>query len=182
MASAPDDERFATLAVDAARRCKLSPGEVAPLVGAVAVRNGQVLAVAHRSEVAPGQHAEFTLLQLKLPDESLAGATIYTTLEPCTCRNHPKIPCVQRLIERRVGRVVIGTLDRNRTIQGEGYWALRKAGIAVAMFPERLMAELEELNRDFFRTHDRSQVKDGRLKPATRPPSEPLQQLSLIHI
>lgn len=146
-----DDAAFARLAVDEARKCRFAPDEIAPFVAAVAVRDGHVLATAYRGELGLGEHAEFTLLERKLPKEILAGATIYTTLEPCTHRNPPKIPCVQRLIERRVARVVIGTLDRNRSIQGDGEWALRNAGIAVGRFPDALMAELEELNRDFIR-------------------------------
>ena len=156
MTTVHDDEAFARLAVDEARKCQVSPGEVTPFVGAVAVRNGRLLGAAHRGECRAGEHAEFTLLERKLSETPLAGTTVYTTLEPCTHRNPPKIPCVQRLIDRRVARVVIGTLDRNRTIQGDGYVELRKAGIEVEFFPAALVAELEELNRDFFRAHDRT--------------------------
>ena len=77
--------------------------------------------------------------------------TIFTTLEPCTSRGHPKLPCVERLIERRLGRVVIGTVDPNPDVQGLGILRLRAAGIAVSFFDETAMAEVEELNREFFR-------------------------------
>lgn len=72
-------------------------------------------------------------------------------MEPCTKRGRGKIPCAERLIDRRVSRVVIGTLDPNVDIRGLGYFALRQAGITIEYFPDPLVAQLEELNREFFR-------------------------------
>ena len=135
------------LAIEAARQCKGATSD--PLVGAVAVSNGQLLGTAFRGEKKAGEHAEYTLLERHLQDTPLAGATIYTTLEPCTNRNRPKVACVDRLIQRKVSRVVIGILDPNPLVSGFGYRKLRQANIIVDMFPPDLMAQLEELNRDF---------------------------------
>ena len=63
--------------------------------------------MAHRGE-SPKSHAEYIALDDKLSDDLVAGATVYTTLEPCTTRKRPKIPCARRLIDRKVARVVIG--------------------------------------------------------------------------
>lgn len=139
------------LAIREARRSRPEDDRPHPRVGVVVVREGEALASACRGDRAPGEHAEYGALEGKLASERLAGCTVYTTLEPCTTRNHPKVPCADRLIQRRVARVVIGALDPDQRITGKGVLRLRRAGIAVDLFPPDLMAEVEEINRDFIR-------------------------------
>jgi pyrimidine deaminase RibD-like protein len=146
-----NDRDLMLRAIEQARLSVAEDARTTPRVGAVVARDGVVLGEAHRGEQDSGNHAEYTLLERKLRDETLAGSTLFTTLEPCTSRSHPKIPCADRIVERRISRVVIGTLDPNPIIRGRGELRLRDAGIAIARFDPDLMAVVEELNRDFAR-------------------------------
>lgn len=147
------DRRFMKMAIEQARKSVGEDGRAHPKVGAVVVKEGSVLATAFRGELGKGEHTEYTALEKKLRDETLTGATVYTTLEPCIRRNHPKTPCAWRLIDRKVKRVVIGMLDPNPRICGKGERLLREHGIEVERFPHLLISELEELNREFVRAH-----------------------------
>ena len=165
-----EDREFARLAIDEARKSVPEDDKRPhPKVGAVVVKDGKVLAVAHRGEL-PGCHAEYIALECKLAGSSLVDATVYTTLEPCTERNHPKVPCAQRLVERKVKRVVIGTLDPNPKIRGLGQQILRDANIITDLFPHDLMSQVEELNRDFKRLH-KAGIASGTDTEAPAPPS-----------
>jgi pyrimidine deaminase RibD-like protein len=151
------DNEFMRLAIEEAKKSRNERNKISPLVGAVVVRNGNVVSSASRGEGEAGRHAEFTAMDKKLkPTFTLAGSTVYTTLEPCTTRNHPKVPCATRLVERHVKRVVIGMLDPDQRITGKGVIQLRKAGIEVDFFPHNLMMEIEEMNREFTRDREGS--------------------------
>ncbi len=159
-------------AIDLARRSRSEPGRISPRVGAIVAHDGTVLGEAFRGERALGEHAEFTLLEAKLADQTLAGATLFTTLEPCTSRNHPKIACADRIVERRIKRVVIGVLDPNDRIRGLGELRLRAAGVEILRFDPDLMSQIEELNRDFARQHA-TRVRRRPTKVETTDPAKP---------
>jgi pyrimidine deaminase RibD-like protein len=162
---------FMEMAIEEARKSVGEDNRTHPKVGAVVVKNGAVLATAFRGELGKGEHAEYTALERKLPDATLAGTTVYATLEPCTSRNHPKTPCAQRLIDRKVKRVVIGMLDPNPRICGKGERLLRDHGIEVERFPHELVMKLEEMNRAFVKIQ--SQAADDPPKPPLQRATEP---------
>jgi pyrimidine deaminase RibD-like protein len=155
------DTEFIKLAIAEAQKCQPEDERIHPRVGVVVVKERTILAASHRGEREPGNHAEFTALEAKLANLSLVGATVYTTLEPCTTRNHPKVPCAQRLLERKIDRVVIGLLDPNPEIQGNGIRVLRAANIAVELFPRDFAAQVEEMNRDFIRQHSKEKPEQA---------------------
>lgn len=61
------------------------------------------------------------------------------TLEPCTKRSPNKTPCADRIIERKIKRVVFGCIDRNPNIRGEGEVRLMDANIEIGKFDSDLL-------------------------------------------
>ncbi len=116
-----------------------------PLVGAVIVKDGQV--VGRGWHQAYGElHAERNALADCTADEA-RGATIYVTLEPC-CHTGKTPPCTDAIIERGVARVVVGSADPNPLVAGGGIRALREAGIQVDC--DVLRDECDQINEVFF--------------------------------
>ena len=83
----------------------------------------------------------------ELSEAEVQGATVYTTLEPCSTRKPPKKPCTERLIDSKVARVVSGMADKDESVYGHS--SLVEAGIEIAFFPNDLMQELLVLNKQW---------------------------------
>ncbi|WP_093159519.1 bifunctional diaminohydroxyphosphoribosylaminopyrimidine deaminase/5-amino-6-(5-phosphoribosylamino)uracil reductase RibD [Variovorax sp. YR216] len=119
-----------------------------PRVGCVLVdASGTVLGQGHTQPVG-GPHAEVMALRdAAAQGRSVAGATAYVTLEPCS--HHGRTgPCCDALIAAGIRRVVASIADPNPLVAGQGFERLRAAGIDVEAGP--LAAESRELNIGFF--------------------------------
>lgn len=150
-----DDDSYMQEAIALAEKCTPEKAS-APRVGAVVVRDDKILARASRG-LSPGNesdHAEFIALEKMLSGVDIAGATVYTTLEPCTYRGPEKTPCALRLIERQVSRVVIGILDPNPEIQGEGLRVLSVNGIEVRLLSHKHHGSITRINKNFIEHHN----------------------------
>ena len=124
----PDQRRYMERAIELGRA---GLGEVSPRpsVGAVIAIDGEVVGEG-RTEPAPDRHAEVVAIQQA--GERARGATIYTTLEPCS-HIHFTGPCVDALIAAGIDRVVCPVGDPDPRVDGEGFRRLREAGIQVVM-------------------------------------------------
>jgi len=99
-----------------------------PGVGCVLVREGRIIGEGHTLQ-AGGPHAEVMAMRHAAEcGESVAGATAYVTLEPCS--HHGRTPpCALGLIEAGVARVVAAIEDPFPEVAGRGLAMLRAAGI-----------------------------------------------------
>ncbi|MBD5188937.1 MAG: bifunctional diaminohydroxyphosphoribosylaminopyrimidine deaminase/5-amino-6-(5-phosphoribosylamino)uracil reductase RibD [Bacteroidales bacterium] len=123
-----------------------------PMVGAVIVApDGRIIGEGWHRKFGEG-HAEVNAVASVRPeDEHLFGqSTIYVTLEPCS--HYGKTPpCSLLLIEKGIGRVVVGSPDPFPLVSGRGIKMLREAGIEVV---ENFMRnECDALNRRFITAH-----------------------------
>jgi diaminohydroxyphosphoribosylaminopyrimidine deaminase / 5-amino-6-(5-phosphoribosylamino)uracil reductase len=121
------DEQFMRLALREAVK-GIGFASPNPLVGAVAVKHGKLLAKAYHKKFG-AKHAEIALIE-KLTPAQTRGATIYVNLEPC-CHVGKTPPCSLALISAQVKRVVVGHVDPNPLISGKGIAQLKRAGIEV---------------------------------------------------
>lgn len=126
-------------------------GKASPLVGAVLVGTDGVPQTAYRGELRDGDHAEYTLLERKNRDANLAGATIYSTLEPCApgARRHPKVSCAERIVNARIREVWVGIEDPDPTVDRKGIKYLQDHGVTVHIFDRDLQEVIREVNKDF---------------------------------
>lgn len=131
----------------ALRLAKIGKGKVDPnpMVGAVIVKENKVIAKGWHQSYGEA-HAEVTAFENAITD--VEGATMYVTLEPCS--HYGKTPpCADMIIKKKIKRVVVGTLDPNPLVAGQGVKKLVDAGIEVLIGV--LEKECRDINRVFMK-------------------------------
>lgn len=112
-----------------------------PLVGAVVVKNGRVIARGYHKRVGL-PHAE--VVAISLAGRRAVGAKLYVTLEPCSHFGLTP-PCTDAIIKSGISEVIVGMLDPNPVNNGKGVQILRKHGIKVEVgFLEEALKRMNE--------------------------------------
>jgi pyrimidine deaminase RibD-like protein len=129
------DRHWMELAIELSRQCP--PSDSAFAVGAVIIdADGAELARGYSRETGR-DHAEESALSKLGPDPRLTGATLYSTLEPCSTRASRPDSCARLTIKAGIARVVIAWREPPIFVQRcEGVELLRAAGITVDLLPE----------------------------------------------
>lgn len=149
MTQAELDQQFMRMAIEQAQLAALS-GEVP--VGAVLVRDGQVIAKAFNKPIAnhdPSAHAEMLALrEAALAEENyrMPGTTLYVTLEPCAM-------CSGAMLHARVGRVVYGAPDPKTGAAGSvlNLFSSKQINHQTSIEGGIMSEECGQLLRDFFK-------------------------------
>lgn len=157
-----------------------------PMVGALLVSSdGRILGEGWHERFG-GPHAEVNCFA----DAEERGyhdfhdATLVVSLEPC---NHygKTPPCTELILRHRPRRVVVGILDPNPKVAGQGVARLRAAGIEVVT--DVLSDACRELNRRFLMLHEQhrpyvilkwAQTGDGYLDRIRQSAAEPVLRIS----
>jgi diaminohydroxyphosphoribosylaminopyrimidine deaminase/5-amino-6-(5-phosphoribosylamino)uracil reductase len=95
---------------------------------------GGVLATGYSRETSPADHAEEVALA-RVAGPVPAGATFYSSLEPCAERASRPWPCARLIIEAGVRRVVIAWREPPLFVPGGGAAVLEAAGVRVVEIP-----------------------------------------------
>lgn len=141
-----------------------------PMVGAVIVKNGRIIGSGFHKRFG-GNHAEINAITNA--GGNVAGSTLYVTLEPC-CHEGKTPPCINSIMEHKIARVVIGTIDSNPLVSCQGINCLQNSGIKVKTGV--LENECRLLNETFFHymetglpfvTVKYAQTLDGRIATST---------------
>lgn len=150
-----------------------------PLVGSVIVYNDTIIGEGwHKKAGQP--HAEVNAVNSVKDKSLLQKATIYVSLEPCSHFGKTP-PCCDLIIQNKIPNVVIGTVDPNEKVAGNGIKKLIAAGINVTV--GILEAECNELNKRFFTFHQKkrpyiilkwAETQDSFIAPTTKLENKPV--------
>ncbi|AEW85786.1 riboflavin biosynthesis protein RibD [Flavobacterium columnare NBRC 100251 = ATCC 23463] len=122
-----------------------------PLVGSVIVHNDLIIGEGWHKKSGEA-HAEVNAINSVQNKEVLSESTIYVSLEPCSHFGKTP-PCADLIIQHKIPKVVIGTMDPFAKVSGAGIKKLKDAGCEVIVGV--LERECQELNKRFFTFHQK---------------------------
>ncbi|AOS63442.1 cytidine/deoxycytidylate deaminase family protein [Actinoalloteichus hymeniacidonis] len=136
MTDQPRDHRLLLRAIALADRCP--PSTHAFSVGAIiADASGEVIATGYSRATDPHDHAEeVALAGLSATDPRLVGATIYSSLEPCSTRASRPRSCTSLILDTPISRVVFAWREPALFVDCQGAELLRGADREVVELPE----------------------------------------------
>jgi diaminohydroxyphosphoribosylaminopyrimidine deaminase/5-amino-6-(5-phosphoribosylamino)uracil reductase len=141
-----------------------------PMVGSVIVYEDKIIGEGWHKK-AGGPHAEVNAIRSVKDKSLLEKATIYVSLEPCSHFGKTP-PCCDLIIEHKIPNVVVGTVDPNEKVAGNGIKKIIASGANVVV--GILEKECNELNKRFFTFHQQkrpyiilkwAESQDGFLSP-----------------
>jgi diaminohydroxyphosphoribosylaminopyrimidine deaminase / 5-amino-6-(5-phosphoribosylamino)uracil reductase len=132
-------------------RGRVSPN---PLVGAVVVRDGEVIGEGFHAKLGDLHAERAALADCESRGEDPAGATMYVTLEPCAHQGRQP-PCVDAILAAGIERVVIGSDDPSEKAAGRGPGMLRDGEVKVELADGGEATAARLLNQPF-RKHART--------------------------
>ena len=162
-----------------------------PMVGSVIVYNGEIIGEGwHQKAGEP--HAEVNAIRSVKDPSLLNKATIYVSLEPCSHFGKTP-PCCDLIIKNKIPNVVIGIVDSNIKVAGNGIKRLQESGANVLV--GILEKECYELNQRFFTFHEKkrpyiilkwAETQDGFIAPLQKEEQKPvwitnLNSRQLVH-
>ena len=131
-----------------------------PSVGAVIVFENRIIGEGYTSAYG-GSHAEVNAINAVKDKKLLEKSTIYVSLEPCSHYGNTP-PCCNLIIDSKIPNVVVGTLDSNIKVAGNGIKKMVEAGINVTVGV--LEKECKESNKRFFTFHEKKRPTAKPLK------------------
>jgi len=150
-----------------------------PLVGSVIVHEGRIIGEGWHQQ-SGGPHAEVSAINSVKDQSLLLNATIYVSLEPCSHFGKTP-PCSDLIVEKGIRNVVVGIVDPNVKVRGNGIKKLKEAGcqVTVGILEKKCLA----LNKRFFTFHQKNrpyiilkwaQSADGFIAPLSKDEQKPV--------
>ena len=121
-----------------------------PMVGCVIVHDGEIIGEGFHEQYGQA-HAEVNAVNSVQDKSLLRSSTLYVNLEPCAHFGKTP-PCSNLIIEHKIPKVVIGSVDSFSEVSGKGIKKMEAQGIEV--ISGILNNESRELNKRFFTFHE----------------------------
>lgn len=150
-----------------------------PMVGCVIVHHDKIIGEGFTSPYG-GPHAEINAINSVENKALLSQSTLYATLEPCSHFGKTP-PCADAIVQYKIPKIVIGTIDTHSKVAGKGIEKLKASGCDVIVGVSE--NEVTWHHRRFFTFHNKkrpyiilkwAQSADGFIAPQTRTEQKPV--------